>query len=286
MMRSTFVIINVKTQTMKKIIFKTVIVSFFMISTLLIAQDFQGKAYYQSKTSVDFKMENNHMSDEQMKMMQEMLKKQFEKSFILTFNKEASIYKEEEQLNKPTGSSGGMQVMFIGGSSSNEKLYKNTKTKTYVSEQNLFGKPFLVKDSLKSYDWKLGDESKMIGKYLCFKATSVREVERMEYDLNGKEKTQVVTAWYTSDIPVNHGPDNYWGLPGLIMELNVDKTQYVCNKIVMNTKDKTEIKPPSKGKAITSNKFKELMKKKIKEMDLKSGREGKGDGHFNIQIGG
>lgn len=283
---------------MRKIIFNTVMLSFFMIPMLLVAQGFQGKAYYQSKTTIDIKMEDDHMSDEQMKMMQEMLKKQFEKSFVLTFNKETSIYKEEEQLDKPTAGSSGMQMVFIGGSSANEKLYKNTKTKTYAREQNLFGKPFLVKDELKPQDWKLEDESKMIGKYLCFKATAVRKVEKMEFaskhkndkkanEVTKEKEEQTITAWYTSDIPVSHGPDNFWGLPGLIMELNVDKTQYVCNKIVMNSKDKIEIKEPTKGKVITSEKFNELMEKKMKEMDMNRGREGRGDGHsISIQVGG
>lgn len=271
--------------------------SFFIIPMLLVAQDFQGKAYYQSKTNIEMKFENSKMSEQQQAAMQEMLKKQFEKSFILTFNKEASIYKEEEQLDKPTGSSTTVEIMFIGGSSSNETLYKNTKTKTYAREQNLFGKPFLVKDELKQYDWKLEDESKMIGKYLCFKATAIREVKKMEFnsehkddkksdEIKEKKEEQIITAWYTSDIPVNHGPDNFWGLPGLIMELNVDKTQYVCNKIVMNSKDKIEIKEPTKGKVITSEKFNELMQKKMKEMQDNRGREGRGDGHsFSIQGG-
>ncbi|PHR71187.1 MAG: GLPGLI family protein [Lutibacter sp.] len=283
---------------MKKLILKIVQFSFLFVPLFLLAQDFQGKAYYQSKTTIDLKMENDHMSEEQAKMMQEMLKKQFEKSFVLTFDKEASIYKQEEQLDKPTGgSSVGVQMIMIG-SSVNEKLYKNTKTKRYAREQNLFGKPFLVKDELKSQDWKLGDESKMIGKYLCFKATAVREVKRMEFESKHSEdeksdevkeemEEQKITAWYTSDIPVNHGPDNYWGLPGLIMELNVDETQYMCTKIVMNSKDKIEIKEPTKGKVINSKKFNELMEKKMKEMEINRGRESRGDGNrINIQIGG
>lgn len=283
---------------MKKIIFKTIALFFFLMSFTLSAQDFQGKAFYQSKTNVDLKLENHEMSDDQKNRMQEMLKKQFEKSFVLTFNKEASIYKEEEQLDKPTGvQKGGMQIIVMGNGA-DEKLYKNIKKKKYAREQNLFGKAFLVKDELKPQGWKLVGESKMIGKYLCFKATAVREVEKMGLTPEHKDdkksnevkeemEEQTITAWYTTNIPVSHGPDNYWGLPGLIMELNVDKTQYLCTKIVMNAKDKMEIKEPTKGKVITSEKYRELMEKKMKEMQEKRGRESRGDGkRFNIQIGG
>ncbi len=282
-----------KQQTIKK-----VVLVFLLIPMMIFSQEFQGKAYYQTKTNVDLKLEDSHMSEEQMAMMQEMLKKQFEKSFILSFNKEASIYKEEEQLDKPQSGNSGIKVMMIGGSSPNEKFYKNTKNETYAREQNLFGKQFLIKDKLKSFDWKLENETKMIGKYLCFKATAKREVTSMEFssvgdnkdsseEMKEEKKEQIITAWYTSDIPVNHGPEIYWGLPGLIMELNVDKTQYVCNKIVLNTKDKIEIIEPKKGKEITQEKFNELMEKKMKEMQLNRGRQGKKDGNsFSIQIGG
>ena len=33
-------------------------------------------------------------------------------------------------------------------------------------------------------------------------------------------KTIEVTAWYTPEIPINQGPADYWGLPGLILEVN------------------------------------------------------------------
>ena len=31
-----------------------------------------------------------------------------------------------------------------------------------------------------------------------------------------EQKTIEVVAWYTLQVPVNQGPDGYWGLPGLI----------------------------------------------------------------------
>ena len=40
-----------------------------------------------------------------------MLKKQFEKTYILTFNKEQSLYKEEESLAPP--SMGGAMVLLV-----------------------------------------------------------------------------------------------------------------------------------------------------------------------------
>lgn len=287
---------------MEKLLLKLIALSLILISISVSAQDFQGQAYYQTQRKVDMKMDDSQMTDEQQSKMQAMLKKQFERTYILTFSKEASIYKEEEQLDKPTGASqGGVKVMVLGGGAGT-KLYKNTKTKTYADEQDVFGKSFLVKDDLESYDWVLGDESKIIGKYLCFKATATREVESMSMsfgnavdDEDSDEPktttvTQVVTAWYTPDIPVSDGPDNYWGLPGLILELHDgEDMSYLCTKIVMNSKDKDEIEAPTKGKVVTNKEYEEIMQKKMQEMqEMYGGRERKGEGGktFNIQIGG
>lgn len=287
---------------MEKLLLKLIALSLILISMSVSAQDFQGQAYYQTQRKVDMKMDDSQMTDEQQSKMQAMLKKQFERTYILTFNKEASIYKEEEQLDKPTGASqGGMKVMVLG-SGAGTKLYKNTKTKTYADEQDVFGKSFLVKDDLETYDWVLGDESKVIGKYLCFKATATREVESMSMSFGNTDdeeeseqpkttaEIQVVTAWYTPDIPVSDGPDNYWGLPGLILELHDgEDMSYLCTKIVMNSKDKAEIEAPTKGKVITNKEYEEIMQKKMQEMqEMYGGRERKGEGGktFNIQIGG
>lgn len=57
-----------------------------------------------------------------------------------------------------------------------------------------------------------------------------------------------MTAWYTPEIPVNQGPENYWGLPGLILEINDGTTTILCSKIVLNAKEKVEIKPSKKEK--------------------------------------
>ena len=55
------------------------------------------------------------------------LKKQFEKTYTLTFDKESSIFKEDEQLESPQPA--GMQVVMVttGGS---DKLYKKHKRRT------------------------------------------------------------------------------------------------------------------------------------------------------------
>lgn len=56
----------------------------------------------------------------------------------------------------------------------------------------------------------------------------------------------------------------------------------------MNSKDKTEISAPTKGKVVNQEEFEEIMKKKMKEMQEQfGGRQRKGEGHMmRIKIGG
>ncbi|MET0760691.1 MAG: GLPGLI family protein [Flavobacterium sp.] len=271
------------------------------------AQEFQGMAVYESKTSTsDFKtrMEGNkEMTPDMQKMIEERMKTMFEKTFILNFNKSASIYKEEEKLDAPGQSGGGMRMMssMMGGGGTH---YKNVKEKLYTVDKEFMGKEFLVKDSLPKLDWKMESETKLIGGYTCFKATAVRPVSQSDFRnfRAKKEETKketvktddttkktnfmdefelpkeiTITAWYTPEIPVNQGPENYWGLPGLILEVNDGKTTVLCSKIVMNAKEKVEIKAPTNGKVISQKEYDETVVKKMEEFrQMNQGRGGNG----------
>jgi hypothetical protein len=76
--------------------------------------------------------------------------KVFEKTFILNFDKSASIYKEEEKLEGP-GQGGGMRWMSMTGGGGT--LYKNVKKNCMLLIRNLWER-VLVKDSLVNYQWK------------------------------------------------------------------------------------------------------------------------------------
>ena len=93
----------------------------------------------------------------------------------------------------------------------------------------------------------------MIGKYTCFKATAKI--------INGSSKDNSstnVVAWYTIDIPVSQGPGKYWGLPGLILEVQTEDVVYTCTKIELSQANDIGIKIPKKGKKISQKKFDKL----------------------------
>ena len=283
-------------------------------SISLNAQDFQGKAYYQTKTTMDLdQWGGREMSPEQKKRIEERMKSFLEKQYILTFNKSESIYKEDEKLEAPGSGRGfgGFGSSFTGG-----PKYKNVKTKEVLQDQEFFGKQFLIKDELNGLEWKMGTETKQIGQYTCFKATATKTVDQFDWrsmrrrgrDQDDKEKkesevakdstktnddpmseievpkTIEVVAWYTPQIPINQGPDDYWGLPGLILEVNADRTTILCTKIVMNPEEKEDIEKPNKGDEVTQAEYTEIITKKMQEMrEMYGGRNrgGRGGGRRN-----
>lgn len=290
----------------------------FLILTIgtlsLQAQDFQGMAVYEVKTStsdITSKFEGNKdITPDMRKMIEDRMKQMFEKTYILNFDKATSTYKEEEKLDAPGQGQGGMKMIsaMMGGGGT---YYKNTKDKTYTVDKEFMGKEFLVKDTLTNLKWKMESETKKIGGYNCFKATAVRAASKTDFrnfrpkddkksdkkettTSEGKEKTTnlmeefempentTITAWYTPEIPVNHGPENYWGLPGLILEANDGKTTILCSKVVLNPKEKATIKAPTNGKMISQAAYDETVTKKMEE--LQQMNQGK-NGGFRMPMG-
>ena len=273
------------------------------VSATSIAQDFQGKAYYQSKTGMDLgEWGGREMTPDQKKRIEERMKSFLEKEYVLTFNKTESIYKEDEKLEAPGAGGrgwGGFGSMMGGG-----PKYKNVQTQELLQDQEFFGKQFLIKDDLKKLEWKMGTETKQIGQYTCFKATATKTVDQFDWrsmrrrnndddkeeDKKKAEKdssktsdtavtdsddplsqievpeTIEVVAWYTPQIPVNQGPDDYWGLPGLILEVKADKTIILCTKIVLNPQEKENIDKPEKGEVVTQAEYTDIITKKMQEM--------------------
>ncbi len=268
------------------------IILFGLSLTYLNAQNFQGVATYKTKRKLDLKLDSTGINKEMQGRVYEMLIKQFEKEYSLTFNKEESVYKENEKLSTPNPS--GMQMVFMDSGGS-DILYKNIKDKKYTNQNDLMGKIFLVKDTLEKPKWELTNETKFIGNYTCYKAILTREAKDLDYlnkheksELENKTTTITINAWYTPEIPISNGPSTYWGLPGLILEVNDGEETIICSKIVMNPTNKIVIKEPSQGKTVSQNKYDEISTKKIKEMIQRNqGRRGDGNhNHVEIRIGG
>lgn len=281
----------------------------------LVAQDFQGVATYQSKTSMDFNFEGRNIPEARRQEIMENMKRAMERTYRLTFDRTASLYEQEEALETPGGGGPGGFRMAFGGMGDG-LYYKNVQEQVYRNQTEVFGKVFLIRDSLQQWQWKLGSETKKIGNYTCYKATAIRQVDtarinRMQRrfappppepgaarDSVAKDTTrgnallarleppkdQEIVAWFAPEIPVSQGPGPYWGLPGLILEVNDGRTVILCSKIVLNPEDKVRLDPPSKGKEVTQEEYEDIMEEKMMEMSERFRSRGGREGGMQIRI--
>jgi len=256
------------------------LVSIFILTTSVnqtqVVQAFQAKAYYFSKSKMDLGKWGARLSEAQKKEVEARMKNRLEKGYVLSFNKEESLFEEEDQLDAISGATDSWGKNFAPG-----RQYKNVKSNTQLQEQEFYGKKFLINDTLQPIQWRLESETKQIGNYSCFKATASIPTNDLTWysfswdklrNTSESDSTQVkevkmtaVEAWYTPQIPVRHGPLEYWGLPGLILEVSADNTTMLCSKLVLNPDEVIQISAPSKGEVVSKNEYQVIITEKMKE---------------------
>jgi GLPGLI family protein len=111
---------------------------------------------------------------------------------------------------------------------------------------DMLGKTYIIEDSLKAPKWKILNEMKEIAGHICMNAF-----------WNDTLKKQKVVGWYALDILNGGGPERFLGLPGLILEVDINDGALVI------TADKIDLKKLT----IEMDLPKKVKGKKIKEAD-------------------
>lgn len=140
------------------------------------------------------------------------------------------------------------QITMIGGGEKNI-IYRNHNQNIYVRQTDFMSRTFLIEDKLQKNDWKITEDTLRIGEYLCKKAIL-------------KKGNNKVTAWFTGEIPSSEGPKNYYGLPGLILNVKIGFLTIEAIDITI-TKEKTTIQKPIKGKKVTQKEFEKIRQEKM-----------------------
>ncbi len=104
---------------------------------------------------------------------------------------------EKYKLKEPLGSK------FISHS-----IYTNKNKRIKLTQSHPYGRSkYLIVDTIKKYNWIIGDETKEIVGYICKKAMV-------------KDDDNFITAWFAPSLQLDHGPNHLSGLPELILELH------------------------------------------------------------------
>jgi GLPGLI family protein len=171
---------------------------------------------------------------------------------IFRENKSLASDHYNDRLRKLAGSFGGTKGIF----------YINKKDSIFLNKKQYAGENFRVKLEVKN--WQITNESKHINNYLCYKAVSIDKVANSK----GNFKFNV-TAWFCPELPSYFGPAGYFGLPGLILELNNGKVILKAKEISLEKSLKEKVKPLKKGVLIPQEEYNQLVKNTARDL-LKS----------------
>lgn len=136
-------------------------------------------------------------------------------------------------------------------------LYRNFDKDQKTDVMEMLGKTYIIEDSLHAPVWKIGNQIKDVAGYICMKAETEDPI-----------KKQKITAWFAQDIPVPAGPERYHGLPGLILELNLNEGDVIieATNVTLKTPTADELKLPKlKGKKINDAAYDSMIQKYIAE---------------------
>jgi GLPGLI family protein len=169
-------------------------------------------------------------------------------------NNETSIYTED--FNNLLGENSNVQNAISGVSAENPKYYKNKKSNFNISWNHIRFKDFYIKDDLSSFNWLILEETKKILGYECQKAALQFRGRNFE-------------VYFTTDIAISDGPWKFYGLPGLILEVqsndNLATIDIIAEKITLNTNSKPLENPYKEKEILSRDEFVALYKTKYEE---------------------
>lgn len=168
----------------------------------------------------------------------------------LLFSPDKSLYTyESDQGSSEDGMYSWRQNEYL--------IYRDFEKERKVELIEMLGKNYLIEDSLKAPRWKIMNQIKDINGYVCMLAVTEDTVKKHK-----------VAAWFAHDLPISAGPERFFGLPGMIMELDINEGDFVITATKVEMRPVTgEIVLPRKlkGKKLDNYGYDALLWNHIKE---------------------
>lgn len=145
----------------------------------------------------------------------------------------------------------------VGGYSNRKEdyvIYRNFDQNRQLDRIETLGKTYIVADSLRPPAWKILDQVKEVAGYLCMKAVTTDPIH-----------DQTLVAWFAQDLPGMAGPERHFGLPGVILELNINEGELIieATSVTLMSAGKKLIEPKASGKRINNTTYTNLLKNHI-----------------------
>lgn len=232
---------------------------FFFVPLLLLlmpgcilAQEMAGKVSFKKEMRLtnepfeDLKKTDPETYKRYSSFTQQLVEAQKQVDYTLQFHEGTSNYYAEDILGKEQGLVNKIQS--ITG-----LFYNNVHNDDRFQELEVGGRSFIIQS--KPIKWEITGETKMVSGYMCRKAVAIKSSTSSR---TGKTREREIVAWFAPEIPIPFGPEGYGGLPGLILELSMDRDHYYVTNIDLGRKD-IEIRKPSKGKLVSQEEYQAIM---------------------------
>ena len=224
---------------------------------------------------ITFEISTEGMDSAQAAMMAQFMPK--EQTFYkqLFFDQTQTLFLQNDSITQAANEAKMKKMRMEGGpmfrmhtESDDSQLYIDLTKNVSLQKQEFMNREFLIEEKIEVPKWKITGKQKMILDYMCMEATTTLD-------------SSTVTAWFTPQIKNAIGPNGLNGLPGAILEVDMNKglTKYVASKIVLKPLDKKTITRPKDGKKVTKEEFDKIVIEKEKEMEEVYGS---GDGNSVI----
>lgn len=174
-------------------------------------------------------MEDIHIREMVIKMMQED-KKTYEMS-----------YSNDVYYFSLVGNVGDDNIKNVGQANC---YYMDFNSDSVYVQRQILDKAFLVKDTVSHPSWVISEEKKAINGKECQKAVT----SAGRYN---------VTAWFSIEDAIPFGPLGYFGLPGLIVELETPTYVYTLQSVSF-PKEAIVFNKPTEGRVVSQKEFDQL----------------------------
>ncbi len=229
-----------------------ILVFSFIISIAANAQKSEGSIRYLVIHNGIKKMAAlDYISKQQKEKQQYMWGDRFEWKLynVLYFNDKETkfITSDEKADNTQDDNYAGRSEVYV--------VRHNYEKNTRNDAMDILSKTYIIEDTLAKLEWKILNDIKDVAGHLCMKATTSDSV-----------RLQKTVAWFAMDMPLSGGPDRFYGLPGMILEIDINDGGMIM------TADKIDLKPVAnelttnkkiKGKKINNADYQKIIKEHI-----------------------
>ncbi len=200
-----------------------------------------------AKYNVLFKVQNPKRESAFMNQLSEASKNL---EFELVFNDSVSYFSVSDKvvLDDTSFEKAASKIISKG-----DYLFRKNQSRFFVINAPVYYEK--QKDTLA---WNITSETKKIQNFTCYKATKIKKVTNQRGSFNHE-----IIAWFCPEIPFSYGPNEYNGLPGLIVELiEMPANHFVLKSLVLKKGD-VKIKTLDKLQEVEEKKYFDALKSNL-----------------------